>query len=137
MKGVGRPPPMRSHSVMSPPPLTLTTTPCRVPHPQVSFHPLYMLGHPNITSKYFLGIYRQEVDHGVVKGKSKFLCRTYPVLRTAPCVFTLYFPGRPVQSNTVSTSLGTSSQMLQLMCERLLIHMATTVYSQVLIYTAE
>ena len=30
----------------------------------------------------------------------------YPVLRTAQSVFTLYFPGRPAQSNTVSTSLG-------------------------------
>ena len=30
----------------------------------------------------------------------------YLVLRIAQSTFTLYFPGRPVQSNTVSTSLG-------------------------------
>ena len=58
----------------------------------------------------------------------------HPVLRTAQNTFTLYFRGRPVQSNTISTSLG--SRMLRLNAQRLLIHIYTSVYSQVLIYTA-
>ena len=60
-----------------------------------------------------------------------------PVLRTAQSAFTLYFPGRPVQSNTVSTSLGSIQPYATNIVQRLLIHISTTVYSQVLIYMAE
>ena len=60
----------------------------------------------------------------VVKGYvSSYIAQYRPVLMTSQKCFTLYFPGRLVQSNTVSISL--------------LEHMSTTVYSQVLIYTAE
>ena len=42
----------------------------------------------------------------------------FPFLRTGQSAFTRYFPGRPVQSTTVSTSLWeASSHMLQLMRE--------------------
>ena len=44
-----------------------------------------------------------------------FYIAQYPVLRTAQSVFTLYFPGRPVHSNTISTFLG--SIQPHLMCE--------------------
>ena len=61
----------------------------------------------------------------------------YPVLRTAQSTFTLYFPDRPVQSNTISTALGSIPPYATINARRLLIHISTTVYSQVLIYTAE
>ena len=54
---------------------------------------------------------------------SCYIERYQSVLRTAQKCFTLHFPGRPVQLNTVSTSL--------------LVHMSTTVYSKVHIYIAE
>ena len=38
--------------------------------------------------------------------KVSFYIAQYPVLWITQRGFTLYFPGRPVQSNTVSTSLG-------------------------------
>ena len=40
------------------------------------------------------------------KVKVNFYIAQYPVYRTAQSAFTHYFPGRPVQSNTISTSLG-------------------------------
>ena len=42
----------------------------------------------------------------VGKKKVSFYIAQYPVHRTAQSAFTHYFPGRPVQSNTISTSLG-------------------------------
>ncbi|KAK2175962.1 hypothetical protein NP493_692g00020 [Ridgeia piscesae] len=48
--------------------------------------------------------------------------------------FTLYFPDRPVQSDTISASLG-SIQPYATINARSCSY--TTVYSQVLIYTAE
>ena len=60
------------------------------------------------------------------------------VVCTCACVkkVSFYIAQYPVlvQSNTISTSLGS---MLQLMCERLRVHISTTVYCQVLIYAAE
>ena len=50
--------------------------------------------------------------------------------------FTLYFPDRPVQSHTISASLG-SIQPYATINARRLIHISTTVYGQVLIYIAE
>ena len=58
------------------------------------------------------------------KGKGKFLHRAVSNPKDCSKRFTLYFPDRPVQSNTISTSLGS-------------IHIFTTIYSQALIYTAE
>ena len=43
---------------------------------------------------------------GTVEKKVSFYIAQYPVHRTAQSAFTHYFPGRPVQSNTISTSLG-------------------------------
>ena len=51
--------------------------------------------------------------------------------------FTLYFPDRPVQSDTISASLGSIQSYATINVRRLPIHISTTVYSQVLIYTAE
>ena len=39
------------------------------------------------------------------KGITSYIAQ-YPGPRTVQSAFTLYFPGRPVQSNTISTSLG-------------------------------
>ena len=47
-----------------------------------------------------------------------------------------FFPGRPVQSNTVSTSLETIQPYATINARRLLVHISATVYIQVLIYTA-
>ena len=51
--------------------------------------------------------------------------------------FTLYFPDRPVQSDTISASLGSIQPYATINARRLLVHISTSVYSQVLIYTAE
>ena len=60
----------------------------------------------------------------------------HPVLRTALCANTLYFPGRPDQSKTVSTFLGNIQTYATINARRLLIHISTFVYSQTHIYTA-
>ena len=49
----------------------------------------------------------------------------------------LYFPGRFLHSDTISASLGSIQPYATVNARRLLIHISTTVYSQVLIYTAE
>ena len=51
--------------------------------------------------------------------------------------FTLYFPNRPVHSDTISASLGSIQPYATNNVRWLLIQISTTVYSQVLIYTAE
>ena len=51
--------------------------------------------------------------------------------------FTLYFPDRPVHPDTISASLGSIQPYTTIIMQRLLIHISTTVCSQVLIYTAE
>ena len=51
--------------------------------------------------------------------------------------FMIYLPDRPVQSDTVSTFLGSIQPYATINARRLLLHISTTVYSQVLIYTAE
>ena len=51
--------------------------------------------------------------------------------------FTLYFPDRPVHSDTISASLGSIQPYATINARRLLVHISTTVYSQVLICTAE
>ena len=67
--------------------------------------------------------------------KGKFLYSA--VYSPAQSTFTLYFPGRTVNQIPSQLLCEASSHMLQLMCERLLVHIFTTVYSQALIYTAE
>ena len=66
------------------------------------------------------------------KVKASSYIAQYPVLRTKR--FTLYFPDRPVHSDT---SLGSIQPYATINARRLLIHISTTVYSQVFIYTAE
>ena len=53
---------------------------------------------------------------------------------SAQSAFTLYFPDRPVQSNTISTSLGSIQPYATINVRTLLVHISTTVYSQLLIY---
>ena len=55
----------------------------------------------------------------------------YPVLSSS--AFKIYSPGRSVQSNTVSTSLGSIQPYAEINARRQLVHISTTV----LIYTAE
>ena len=51
--------------------------------------------------------------------------------------FLLYFPGRPVQSSTISTSLGSIQPHATSIAQSLLVNISTTVYSQEIIFTAE
>ena len=51
--------------------------------------------------------------------------------------FTLYIPGRPVHSDTISTSLGSIQPYATINARRLLVHISTNVYSQVPVHTAE
>jgi len=69
---------------------------------------------------------------GFIKSKGKFLYS-----RTVSNRFTLYFPDRPVHSDTISASLGSIQPYATINARRLLVHISITVYSQVLIYTAE
>ena len=69
----------------------------------------------------------------VIKGK--FLCRAVSIPRSKR--FTLYFPDRPVHSDTISASLGSIQPYATINARRVLIHISTTVYSQVLVSTAE
>ena len=76
---------------------------------------------------------------GEGKGKGmflKFYIAQYPVRRTAQSTLHFSSPGRSVHSDTNSASLGSILAMQQI-AQRLFTHMSTTVYSQVLIYTAE
>ena len=50
-------------------------------------------------------------------------------------LFTLYFPDRPVHSDTISASLGSIQPYAAIIAQRLLVHISTTVYSQVLIFS--
>ena len=60
------------------------------------------------------------VEHKTVK-VSYYLAQ-YPVFKTTQSVFTLYIPSRPVQSNTVSTSLGSIQPYAAINARRLLVH---------------
>ena len=71
------------------------------------------------------------------KSKGKFLYSAVSSPQDCSKHFTLYFPGRPVQSNTVSTSLGSIQPYAAINAQSLLVHISTTVYSQVLIHTAK
>ena len=69
----------------------------------------------------------------ISKVKASSYIAQYPGLRTAQSVFTLYFPDRPVHSDTISASLGSIQLNATNNARRLLVHISTTVYSQVLI----
>ena len=58
----------------------------------------------------------------------------YPILRTAQSAFTL-LPGRPVQSSTISASLGGIQPYATINARRLLVHISTIAYSQVHMYS--
>ena len=53
----------------------------------------------------------------------------YPVLRTAQSAFTLYFPDRPVHSDTISASLGSIQSYAAINARRLLVHVSIARYS--------
>ena len=69
-----------------------------------------------------------------VNRKGKFLYSAVFGPQDCSKRFTLYFPGRPVQSNTISTSLGSIQPYATINARRLYVHISTTVYSLVLIY---
>ena len=71
------------------------------------------------------------------ESKGKFLCSAVSGPQACSKHLTLYFPDRPVQSDTISTSLGSIQPYTIINAQRLLMHISTTVYSQVLVYTAE
>ena len=67
----------------------------------------------------------------VKKGKFLYSAISSPQDRSKR--FTLYFPDRPVHSDTISASLGSIQPYATINARRLLVHISTTVYSQVLI----
>ena len=71
------------------------------------------------------------------KGKGKFLYSAVSSPQDRSKRFTLYFPDIPVHSDTISASLGSIQPYATINARRLLVHISTTVYSQVLIYSAE
>ena len=79
---------------------------------------------------------RNDLEDGVASNvdeiKASSYMAQYPVLRPFKALYTL-LPDRPVHSDTISASLGS----IQPYAQRLLVHISTTLYSQVLIYTAE
>ena len=70
----------------------------------------------------------------LIKGKFLYNALSSPQDRSKH--FTLYFPHRPVHSDTISASLGSIQPYATINARRLLVHISTTVYSQVLLYTA-
>ena len=64
------------------------------------------------------------------KSKRKFLYSTVSNPQDCSKRFTLYFPDRPVQSDTISTSLGSIQPFAAINARRLFIHISTIVYSQ-------
>ena len=71
------------------------------------------------------------------KRQGKFLYSAVSSPQDRSKLFTLYFPDRPVHSDTISASLGSIQPYATINAQRLLVHISTTVHSQVLIYTAE
>ena len=68
------------------------------------------------------------------KEKGKFLYSAVFSPQDRSKRFTLYFLGRPVHSDTISASLGSFQPYAAINAQRLLVHISTTVYSQVLIF---
>ena len=82
-----------------------------------------------------LGFVRPSIP--LTKSKGKFLYSAVFSPRDGSKRFTLYFPDRPVHSDTISASLGNIQPYVTINARRLLVHISTTVCSQVLIYIAE
>ena len=83
----------------------------------------------------YLKVKRKLIKLTVKKGKFLYSAVSSPQDRSKR--FTLYFPDRPVHSDTISASLGSIQPYATINVRRLLVHISTTVCSQVLIYTAE
>ena len=75
--------------------------------------------------------------NAILKKKNKFLYSAVSSPQDRSKCFTLYFPDRPIHSDTISASLGSIQPYDAINARRLLIHISTTVYSHVLIYSAE
>ena len=71
----------------------------------------------------------------VKKGKFLYSAVSSPQDRSKR--FTLYFPDRPVHSDTISASLGSIQPYATINARRLLIHISTTVYSHSFIQLSE
>ena len=69
--------------------------------------------------------------------KGKFLYSAVSSPQDRSKRFTLYFSDRPVHPDTISASLGRIQPYATINARRLLVHISITVYSQVLIYSAE
>ena len=82
-------------------------------------------------------VFASEITFFIKKGKGKFLYSTVSSPKNHSKRFTLYFPDRPVHSDTISASLGSIQPYATINARRLLVHISTTVYCQVFIYTAE
>ena len=70
-----------------------------------------------------------------VKVKFSSYIVQYPILRIAQSAF--HFQDRPVQPDTISTSLGSIQPYATINARRLLVHISTTVNSQVFIQLSE
>ena len=70
----------------------------------------------------------------VKKSKGKFLYSAVSSPQDRSKRFTLYFPDRPVHPDTISVSLGSIQPYAAINARKLLVHISTTVYSQVLIF---
>ena len=68
-----------------------------------------------------------------IKIKRQFLYSTVSSPQDRSKRFTLCFPDRPVHSDTISALLGSIQPYATINARRLLVHISTTVYSQVLI----
>ena len=74
---------------------------------------------------------RQSVVHATYrskKGKGKFLYSAVSSPQDRSKRFTLYFPDRPVHSDTISASLGSIQPYATVKARRLLVDISTTVY---------
>ena len=80
---------------------------------------------------------RRKQSNKNIKGKCKYLPSAVSSPEAFSTRFTLYFPGRPVQSHPVSASLGSIQPYATINERRMLVYISTTVYGQVLFYTTE
>jgi len=80
---------------------------------------------------------QQETSRHLKLSKGNFLYSAVSSPQDRSKRFTLYFPDRPVHSDTISASLGSIQPYATINARRLLVHISTTVYSQVLIYSAK
>ena len=72
-----------------------------------------------------LGMYSNNYYLNKFKCKGTFLCSAVSSAQ-AQSTFTLYFPDRPAQSDSISTSLGSIQPHATINARRLLVHISTT-----------